>query len=309
LNPLLPVPSVPSTDNLPSATGTLETIRVVIKKSPFVLFHLACLAVFFVPITWTAVGLCLALHVIRMFGITAGYHRYFSHRAYKTSRWFQFVMAWTGCAALQKGPLWWAAHHRDHHKYSDQEGDPHSPIKDSVLWSHIGWVLSSQHDRTKIEGIQDFAKYPELRLMDRLHWIPGMLLIPLCYWIDGISGVVWGFFVSTVLLYHTTFMVNSVCHLFGNRRYETTDESRNNWLVAILTLGEGWHNNHHHYMSSANQGFHWWEIDMSYYTLIALSKVGIVWDLRTPPEHKLVPTVGMKQSEMPAEMQQEHISA
>ncbi len=260
-----------------------------INKAPFIAIHMLALGVFFVPVTWLGLGLCVGLYVVRMFGITAGYHRYFAHRAYKTSRWFQFTLGWLGCMAMQKGPLWWAANHRNHHKYSDQEEDPHSPVRHGLFWSHVGWVLFQAHDDGVKDSMQDFAKYPEIRWLERLHWVPGSCLLAACVWLDGWSGFFWGFIMSTVLLYHGTFLVNSVCHIFGRRRYPTSDDSRNNALVAILTLGEGWHNNHHHYMSSANQGFKWWEIDMSYYALWILSVPRIVWDLRLPPANKLNP--------------------
>lgn len=264
-------------------------LRCNLYKGPFIAIHFALIAVFFVPVTWTALALCGGLYVLRMFAITAGFHRYFSHRAYKTSRWFQFVLAWLGCTCLQKGPLWWAANHRKHHKHSDQESDPHSPIRHGVFWSHIGWVLAQNREGTDLEAVKDLAKYPELRVLEKLHWLPGLCLAFMCYFIAGWSGLVWGFFVSTVLVYHGSFLVNSVCHIFGSRRYNTTDASRNNAIVAILTLGEGWHNNHHHYQSSANQGFRWWEIDISYYALCVLRTMRLVWDLRKPPANKLHP--------------------
>lgn len=271
----------------PRFGGLLSIIRRNANRVPFIAIHLLVFSVFFVEVTWLALGLCVGLYFIRMFGITAGYHRYFSHRSYKTSRWFQFVLAWLGCSATQKGPLWWSANHRNHHKYSDQEEDPHSPVQHGVFWSHVGWVLSQDHQTTDPAVIKDLVKYPELRWLDRLHWVPPLFLVALCYLIAGWSGVVWGYVVSTVLLYHGTFLVNSVCHIFGKRRYNTSDDSRNNALVAIVTLGEGWHNNHHHYMSSANQGFRWWEIDISYYLLCLLRTCRLVWDLRKPPAKKL----------------------
>jgi stearoyl-CoA desaturase (delta-9 desaturase) len=227
----------------------------------------------------------VGLFYVRMFGITAGYHRYFSHRAYKTSRWFQFLLALLGTTATQKGVLWWAAHHRDHHKYSDEPKDIHSPRQRGLWWSHLGWILSSKYDRTKLERIQDFAKYPELRWLNRYHVIPPILLGVACFLVGSWPLLIWGYFVSTVLLWHGTFTINSLAHVFGSRRYQTTDDSRNNWLLALLTMGEGWHNNHHHYQSTANQGFYWWEVDLSYYVLRLLSIFGIVWDLRTPPLH------------------------
>jgi stearoyl-CoA desaturase (delta-9 desaturase) len=217
-----------------------------------------------------------------MFGITGGYHRYFSHRSYKTSRFFQFCLAWLGCSALQKGPLWWASHHRNHHRFSDTPDDPHSPLAKSFWWAHVGWILDDDHNDIAWDSIQDWSRFPELRWLDRNHWVPGLLLAGLCFLIGGWSGLVWGFVVSTVLLYHATFTINSLSHLIGRRRYATPDDSRNNVVLALLTLGEGWHNNHHHYQSSANQGFFWWEIDITYYVIRALAVFGIVWDIRKP---------------------------
>jgi stearoyl-CoA desaturase (delta-9 desaturase) len=260
---------------------------------PFLALHVACLGVIFVDVTPLSLGLCAATYLVRMFGITAGYHRYFSHRAFKTSRWFQFALGWLGCSAMQKGPLWWAANHRHHHRHSDSAEDPHSPRTRSFLWSHIGWILSEDHDSTDWTRIRDWRGFPELRLLNMLHWLPGIFLAVACWLIDGWSGLFWGFFVSTILVYHATFLVNSVCHLFGRRRYKTRDESRNNLWVALLTLGEGWHNNHHHYQSSANQGFFWWEIDLSYYALKVLGWVGLVWQLRKPaPERVSLASTG-----------------
>jgi stearoyl-CoA desaturase (Delta-9 desaturase) len=261
-----------------------------INKGPFVAIHLLVFAVFLVPLMWSALALCAASYFVRMFAITAGFHRYFSHRAYKTSRWFQFVLAWLGCSATQKGPLWWSANHRSHHKHSDTENDPHSPVRHGVFWSHIGWVLFQPQNSADLSQVKDLAKHRELRLLEWLHWLPPLCLAVTCYLLCGWSGVVWGYVVSTVLLYHGSFLVNSVCHIFGKRRYETSDASRNNALVALVTLGEGWHNNHHHYQSSANQGFRWWEIDISYYGLYLLKQFGLVWDLRKPPANKLTPT-------------------
>jgi stearoyl-CoA desaturase (delta-9 desaturase) len=261
----------------------------LIRSGPFILLHLACLAAFFIPVNLLGIVLCAVCYFIRMFGVTAGYHRYFAHRTYKTSRPFQFAMAWLGCSAMQKGPLWWAAHHRMHHRYSDTPNDPHSPITSSIWWSHIGWILDAGSEPTGWEHIRDWSRYPELRWLNRHHWVPGVVLAVICFLIGGWIGLVWGFFVSTVILYHAVFTVNSVCHLLGRRRFATTDDSRNNWLVAIFTLGEGWHNNHHHYQGSVNQGFFWWEIDISYYLLRALGWVGLVWGFRKPPAKFLQP--------------------
>jgi stearoyl-CoA desaturase (delta-9 desaturase) len=244
--------------------------------------HLSCLAVFFVSPSWLSLVLCAGFYFVRMFGITAGYHRYFAHRAFKTSRVFQFMLAVLGCTSMQKGPLWWAAHHRGHHRHTDTLEDPHSPVARSLWWSHIGWLLVPDYDATNLSAVKDWSGYPELRWLNRLQWVPGILLAGLCWLIDGWSGVVWGFFLSTVLLFHATFLVNSVCHLWGSRRYATADASRNNWWVALFTMGEGWHNNHHHYQSSARQGFFWWEIDVTYYLIRLMGFVGLVWDIRKP---------------------------
>jgi stearoyl-CoA desaturase (delta-9 desaturase) len=248
----------------------------------FVGLHVLTLAVFFFPVTGLSILLCVLCYFVRMFGITAGYHRGLSHLSYQSTRWLRFTLAWLGCSAMQKGPLWWAACHRDHHRYSDTEHDPHSPRAHGVWWSHVGWVLAKS-ERVNFANVPDLAKWPELRLLDRLHWVPGLCLLGICYLLDGLSGMLWGFVISTVLLYHGTFLVNSVCHIFGRRRFPTGDDSRNNALVAVLTLGEGWHNNHHHRPALARQGIRWWEIDVSFYLLWFLSLFGLVWDLHKPP--------------------------
>ena len=254
----------------------------------FVLIHVASLALpFVVGVGLKSLALCFGLYVMRMWGITAGYHRYFAHRSYKTSRWFQFVLAWVGASSVQKGPLWWAGLHRMHHRWSDTPRDIHSPKQRGFWYSHVGWITAPDHDGTDMALIPDFAKYPELRWLDRYHWVPFAVLTAVCFAIDGWRGVVWGAGVSTVLGWHGTFFINSLAHVWGSRRYETTDTSRNNPVLALITLGEGWHNNHHHYMNSANQGFFWWEVDVSYYTLRALALLGVVRDLRRPPAHVL----------------------
>lgn len=259
----------------------------LLKNLPFLAMHLACLAIFFIAPNAPSLALCGTLYFVRMFGITAGYHRYFSHRAYKTSRLFQFLLAFLGCSSMQKGPLWWAAHHRQHHRHSDTPADPHSPLARSFWWSHIGWILAGDFDEMNWPAVRDWSRYPELRWLNRLQWLPGIFLAGLCWLVAGWSGLVWGFFLSTVLLFHATFAVNSFCHLWGGRRYATPDGSRNNLCVALFTMGEGWHNNHHHYQSSANQGFFWWEIDVTYYMIKLLGFIGLVWDIRKTPRHKV----------------------
>ena len=272
----------------PMKTKTENQIEFF-KSIPFFAIHLACLGAFFTGVSWKALALCVALFYIRMFGITAGYHRYFSHRSYRTGRFFQFVLAWIGCSSVQKGPLWWAAYHRHHHQHSDQEDDVHSPERKGFWWSHVGWILCRKYESTDYNAIKDFAKYPELRFLNNFHVLPGIVLAVACYLWMGWQGLVWGFFVSTVLLYHVTFMINSLCHMFGRIRYKITDTSRNSLILALLTMGEGWHNNHHYYATSANMGFFWWEIDLSYYVLRFFSLLGMVWDLKKPPERVLHP--------------------
>ena len=266
----------------------LRAAADVLGAGGFILMHFACLAVFLTGTDWLALVLCGSVYLLQMFGITAGYHRYFSHRSFKTSRAFQFVLACVGCCAAQKGPLWWAAHHRHHHRHSDTPEDRHSPVTQSFWWSHIGWVLSPDSKATDEGLVRDLSRYPELRWFERHFWVPPLALAALCFLLGGWSGLVWGFFVSSVLSHHATFMVNSICHIWGWRRFATRDASRNNLLVALLTLGEGWHNNHHHYQSSANQGFRWWEIDVSYYLIRLLACLRLVWDVRKPPRAKLL---------------------
>jgi stearoyl-CoA desaturase (Delta-9 desaturase) len=258
-----------------------------ITSIPFLFVHVAALGVFFVGFRWYYPVVALGLYYLRMFGITAGYHRYFSHRAYKTSRPFQFLLALLGTLSTQKGVLWWAAHHRDHHKFSDQPEDIHSPVQRGFLWSHVGWILCRKNEETKFDRIRDFAKYPELQWLNKWHLVPPVALATGLFFIGGLPLLIWGYFLSTTLLWHGTFTINSLSHVFGSRRYKTTDDSRNNLLLALLTMGEGWHNNHHHYQSTANQGFFWWEIDASYYGLKLLSWLGLVWELRKPPRHVL----------------------
>lgn len=250
---------------------------------PFLLIHLVSGLAFAYEFHWNYVALALASYYLRMFAITAGYHRYFSHRSYKMSRIAQFLMAFLGGTASQKGALWWAAHHRIHHRKSDQEGDLHSPMRMGFWWSHAGWILSRDHDDTEWSQIPDLAQYGELRFLNRYWLIPPVAYAVGMFMIGGMPWLIWGFFISTVLLWHGTFTINSLSHVFGSRRYATTDTSKNNGWLALITLGEGWHNNHHCYQSSTRQGFYWWEIDVSYYVLKLLSWLGITRDLRQPP--------------------------
>lgn len=237
--------------------------------------------------TWKLVALAAAMYFVRMFAVTAVYHRYFSHRSYRTSRGLQFLLALLGTTATQKGPLWWGATHRIHHRYSDTERDVHSPLRRGLWYAHIGWWLGREHEELDLKRIPDFAGFPELRWLDRYHVVGPLGMIALLFLVGGYDAFLWGYVVSTCALMHGTFTINSLAHVFGSRRYATTDTSRNNFWLALITLGEGWHNNHHHYMNSANQGFFWWEIDVSFYILRGMEKLGLIWDLRTAPAHVL----------------------
>ena len=254
---------------------------------PFLLVHLGCFAAIWTGVTWQALILCLALYWLRIFAIGAGYHRYFSHRAYSTSRAFQFVLAFLSQTTTQKSVLWWASKHRHHHLHSDTEHDVHSPRRKGFIYSHMGWIFARKHDAPDLAKVQDLARYPELMWLHRFEQLPAICLGVLCFALAGWSGFVVGFLWSTVLVYHATFCINSLAHVSGRKRYVTGDDSRNNWLLAVFTMGEGWHNNHHAYQASARQGFKWWEIDPTYYLLKALSWTGLIWDLKTPPEQVL----------------------
>jgi stearoyl-CoA desaturase (Delta-9 desaturase) len=249
----------------------------------FILVHLAPLAAIWSGVTTTSVVLAITLYVVRMFGVTAGYHRFFSHRSFKTSRAGQFLFALLAMSSTQKSVLWWAALHRHHHRHSDDPEDVHSPVHRSFFYSHVGWIFDKKHDATRVDEVPDLTKYPELVFLDKHQLLPGIALAVLCFLIDGWSGLFIGFFLSTVFLYHGTFFINSLAHVHGNQRYVTGDDSRNNWWLALITLGEGWHNNHHAYQRSTRQGFRWYEIDITYYVLKAMSWAGLVWDLGEPP--------------------------
>jgi stearoyl-CoA desaturase (delta-9 desaturase) len=270
----------------------IEWTRIV----PFIALHIACLAVVWVGISWTAVIVALIAYLVRMFAITGLYHRYFSHRTFKTSRAGQFIFGVLGASAVQRGPIWWAAHHRHHHAHSDQEDDIHSPRQVGFWRAHMGWFLSRRGYAPDLKYVRDLLQFRELRWLDRFDIaIPALLGVGMFLFgrlleeqaphlgTNGLQMLVWGFFISTVLCYHGTYTINSLSHVFGRQRYRTGDTSRNNWLLAIITLGEGWHNNHHFYPNSARQGFYWWELDVSYYVLKMLSWFGIIWDLKPVP--------------------------
>ena len=261
---------------------------------PFILLHVACLLVFWVPFTGLALLVCGLSYLVRMFAITAFYHRYFAHKSFKTSRLLQTIFAVIGATATQRGPLWWAAHHRHHHIHADTETDSHSP-KHGFWHSHMGWFLQDKNFTTHYNRVKDLNQFPELCWIDRFDILFPLLYIAFLYGLgvflnafyptlntSGLQLVVWGYVVSTVLLAHITYAINSLAHVFGSREYDTGDNSRNNFILAILTLGEGWHNNHHCSPGSVRQGFRWWQIDISYYILWLMAKMGLIWDLKTP---------------------------
>jgi stearoyl-CoA desaturase (delta-9 desaturase) len=248
---------------------------------PFILMHFLPLGALWTGARWQDFAMCAALYVVRMFGVTGGYHRYFAHRTYRTSRWFQFLLAFLAQTSSQKGALWWAAHHRTHHKLSDKPGDPHDS-KRGFWYSHVGWILDDTN-QTDYSKVKDLAKYPELVYLNLVPNIATVALGVAVWALLGWSGLFIGFGLSTVLLWHGTFTINSLAHMIGKPRYASDDESKNSFWLALITLGEGWHNNHHYFMGSTRQGFFWWEVDITYYVLKALSWVGIVWDIKEPP--------------------------
>jgi len=282
----------------------VESESVNVKKgidwvgaTPFLMFHVMCFGIIWVGWSPFAVWFAVIFYLVRMFGITAFYHRYFSHHAFTSNRFFSFLFAFLGATAVQRGPLWWAAIHRHHHQYADTKDDVHSPLISGFWWSHIGWLFARENKRTRIEYLKDWLKYPELVFLDKFQLVVLLITAITIYFTgdilyhfapglgtNGIQLLVWGFFASTIVCSHATFSINSIDHMFGKRRYNVPNTSRNNVLMAILTLGEGWHNNHHHYPVTAKAGFYWWEIDITYYLLVVLSWVGIVKDLRPLPE-------------------------
>jgi stearoyl-CoA desaturase (delta-9 desaturase) len=255
--------------------------------------HLAVLLVFVVPFSWKLLALCAAGYALRMWAVTAGYHRYFAHRSYKTSRAFQLLLAALGATTMQNGPIWWASVHRRHHKHADTPKDPHSALFRGFWYAHLGWNFDlARAPQDERSNVSDLTRYPELRFVDRHVWLFVLLYALGCLAIGGLPGVVWGFVVSTVAAFHATLLINSLGHMWGRRRYATPDLSRNNALLAVITFGEGWHNNHHHFMSSARQGFFWWEVDFTYYVLRALAWLGVVFDVREPPAAALAGSPG-----------------
>jgi stearoyl-CoA desaturase (delta-9 desaturase) len=268
--------AVPAARPRPPLTDRLENVFLL-------LMHLALLFVFLVPLSPKIAALAIGGYVVRMWAITTGYHRLLAHRAFSTSRVFQFLLSLIGAMSLQNGPLWWASWHRRHHKHTDTFDDVHSPSCRGFWHAHMGWFLDGSHGDPDLSNVRDLSRYPELRWLDRHTWIPLFSYAAICAWIGGVPGLLYGFCVSSLALFHATLFINSLAHTWGTRTYATADTSRNNFLLAILTMGEGWHNNHHKAQSYARQGFRWWQVDVSYYVIRLLALVGIVWDVREPP--------------------------
>jgi stearoyl-CoA desaturase (Delta-9 desaturase) len=293
----IPTPSE-SNQNNSSTKENREGIKIS-NSYGIVLFHLIPVAMIWTGATWFDWMLCAILYFVRMFFVTGVYHRYFSHRTYKTSRIFQFILAFLAETSVQKGILWWAANHRHHHKHSDTPQDPHSAKIYGFWYSHIGWIIGRDFNKTHYKIVGDFAKFAEIRWIDKNYMLPPLLMALIVMWLGGLvnggsstamfthgwSTLVVGFFLSTVFLFHGTFSINSLMHKIGNQRYQTGDESRNSLWLALITLGEGWHNNHHYYQSTVRQGFFWWEIDVTYYILKIMSWTGLIWDLKGVPSH------------------------
>jgi stearoyl-CoA desaturase (Delta-9 desaturase) len=263
---------------------------------PFIILHLGCLGVLLTGASPFAVWTAVVLYFVRMAAVTGVYHRYFSHKTYSTSRPMQFLLALLGGTTVQRGPLWWAYHHRHHHQHSDEADDAHSPHVHGFWWSHIGWITSRRNFPTDYSKVRDLHRYPELVFLNRFDAIVPVAFAFALFGLGAFLEVhapglgttrwqllVWGFFISTTALFHGTSCINSMAHLMGRRRYKTDDDSRNSFILAIITLGEGWHNNHHRYQSATRNGFFWWEIDITYYLLKCLSWTGLIWGLKSVP--------------------------
>lgn len=281
-------------DHLDTDSRSFNAIRVL----PFIALHLACLLVFVTGTSTFAVAFAAAFFVARMFAITGFYHRYFAHKTFKTGRITQFLFGLLGASAAQRGPLWWAAHHRHHHQHSDSEQDLHSPRHGGFWWSHMGWFTCDAGFVMDARRVKDWMRFPELRFLNRFDFIVPALAAISIYGLgellaataphlgtNGLQLLVWGFFISTVVLFHATVSINSLSHVWGKRRFNTPDDSRNNGWLALITLGEGWHNNHHRWPQTVRQGFRWYEIDVTWYGLWLMSKLGIIWDMKPIPEH------------------------
>ena len=248
-----------------------------------VVLHAAAIAAMFM-FSWKALLASAFLYWIgNGLGISMGYHRLHTHRSYKLPQWLEYFLAICATFALEGGPIFWVATHRVHHQFSDKPGDPHSP-REGVWWSHIGWMLvgESGHSNTTLlaKYAPDLAKDRFYVWLNDYHWLFTVALVPVLFLIGGLPLMFWGVGARIVFGLHATWAVNSVTHLWGGRRFETRDDSRNNWWVALLTFGEGWHNNHHAHPTSARHGLAWYELDISWLHITVLKWLGIAKSVR-----------------------------
>jgi len=258
----------------------------IVQATIFWVVQASALLVFAVPFRWAFLGLWAASHFLRAIGLTLVFHRYLAHRAFRMNRVARFVWTFIGTAAMQKGPLWWAGHHVNHHRFADREGDPHSPMISGFYYAHVGWFLhDTKHDRVEATNpvIRDFSTVPEIAWLDRYFFLPPAALAATLFLAGGWPWLVYGFCLPTMTLAHATFAINTVNHMFGSRRFDTLDESRNNPLTAFFAVGEGWHNNHHRYQRAARNGFYWWEVDVTWYVIRLMSAVGLAWNVQGVP--------------------------
>lgn len=252
--------------------------------------HIAALAGFW-TFTWPALFLCLFMHwVTGGVGITLGFHRLLTHRSFKAPKALEYFLAIIGTLACQGGPIKWVVAHRIHHAFSDEEGDPHTPIQ-SFFWAHMGWCM---HKNNLIDDPKNYPRFaPDLtkdkvmQFIDNTHILWTVALAGLFYALGGWPFVVWGIFVRLVLVYHTTWFVNSATHVWGYRTYKSGDQSTNLWWVALLSYGEGWHNNHHAFQTSARHGLAWWEFDTTYMMIRVLRFLGLATEVKIPSQHLL----------------------
>lgn len=249
------------------------------------MFHiLAVIAIFYT--TWQAVVVAVVLHWACIgWGIGMGYHRLHTHRSYETPKVIEYFFAVCATMTLQGGPIFWTASHRIHHQYSDRDGDPHTP-RDGRWWSHMLWVMfgDPMNADTAVMGkyAPDLMKDRFYRVLSKWHWVPLVLLGLVLLAIGGLPWLLWGVFLRVVFGLHCTWLVNSATHLWGTRRFETADDSKNSWWVALLTFGEGWHNNHHAYPTSARHGLGRFELDLTWIQIRLLEKLGLAWNVRVP---------------------------
>jgi len=271
--------------------------KVLVVAAFMAFFHIACFAFIYTGVSFVAVMTAFAMYVIRGIGVTGGYHRLLAHRAFKTSRFVQFLFALAGSLAVQGGPIWWVSHHRSHHRDTDTDEDIHSPVTRGMWKAHMGWMMTDEAFNENGANSRDLHKFAELKFLQRYYvWLVVLEMIGLFgfgsiwAWVfpesgtSGLQMLVWGFFISTVFTWHVTFMVNSVCHRYGSQPYDTKDASTNNFFVGVLGFGEGWHNNHHYYPNSARHGLRWWQLDTTWWLIRLLQVLGIVSEPKLPKE-------------------------